>query len=135
MECGSQSLTASRARAAFLLTGGRRGSRLCLLQQEALLGGSGSPYCESCPLKRSLISCFLSFMWSPRLERKDENRPLDKGSDELCLGMSPSAMGLAALEVMQAVHRTWTNSKVRMNGKTRLLQWRDMFDIAVKWRR
>nr|XP_034378354.1 tetratricopeptide repeat protein 13 isoform X4 [Arvicanthis niloticus] len=45
------------------------------------------------------------------------------------------AMGLAALEVMQAVHRTWTNSKVRMNGKTRLLQWRDMFDIAVKWRR
>ncbi|XP_059119805.1 tetratricopeptide repeat protein 13 isoform X6 [Peromyscus eremicus] len=45
------------------------------------------------------------------------------------------AMGLAALEVMQAVHRTWTNSKVRMNGKTRLMQWRDMFDIAVKWRR
>ncbi|XP_064450709.1 tetratricopeptide repeat protein 13 isoform X6 [Mirounga angustirostris] len=45
------------------------------------------------------------------------------------------AMGLAALEVMQAVQRTWTNSKVRMNGKTRLMQWRDMFDIAVKWRR
>ncbi|KAM4693706.1 tetratricopeptide repeat protein 13 isoform 2-T2 [Discoglossus pictus] len=45
------------------------------------------------------------------------------------------AMGLAALEVMQAVHRTWTNSKVRINGKTRLMQWRDMFDIAVKWRR
>nr|XP_006122055.1 tetratricopeptide repeat protein 13-like [Pelodiscus sinensis] len=44
-------------------------------------------------------------------------------------------MGLAALEVMQAVQRTWTNSKVRMNGKTRLMQWRDMFDIAVKWRR
>ena len=35
------------------------------------------------------------------------------------------AMGLAALEVMQAVQRTWTNSKVRMNGKTRLMQWRD----------
>ena len=33
------------------------------------------------------------------------------------------AMGLAALEVMQAVQRTWTNSKVRMNGKTRLMQW------------
>lgn len=47
----------------------------------------------------------------------------------------PLAMGLAALEVMQAVQRTWTNSKVRMNGKTRLMQWRDMFDIAVKWRR
>lgn len=45
------------------------------------------------------------------------------------------AMGLAALEVMQAVLRTWTNSKVRINGKTRLMQWRDMFDIAVKWRR
>ncbi|KAM5163778.1 LOW QUALITY PROTEIN: tetratricopeptide repeat protein 13 [Mantella aurantiaca] len=45
------------------------------------------------------------------------------------------AMGLAALEVMQAVQRTWTNSKVRINGKTRLMQWRDMFDIAVKWRR
>ncbi|XP_032743370.1 tetratricopeptide repeat protein 13 isoform X3 [Rattus rattus] len=45
------------------------------------------------------------------------------------------AMGLAAMEVMQAVQRTWTNSKVRMNGKTRLMQWRDMFDIAVKWRR
>nr|XP_033791562.1 tetratricopeptide repeat protein 13 isoform X2 [Geotrypetes seraphini] len=45
------------------------------------------------------------------------------------------AMGLAALEIMQAVHRTWTNSKIRMNGKTRLMQWRDMFDIAVKWRR
>ena len=45
------------------------------------------------------------------------------------------AMGLAALEVMHAVQRTWTNSKVRMNGKTRLMQWRDMFDIAVKWRR
>ncbi|KAM7173979.1 tetratricopeptide repeat protein 13 isoform 3-T3 [Macrochelys suwanniensis] len=44
------------------------------------------------------------------------------------------AMGLAALEVMQAVQRTWANSKVRMNGKTRLMQWRDMFDIAVKWR-
>ncbi|KAJ8787340.1 hypothetical protein J1605_005745 [Eschrichtius robustus] len=44
-------------------------------------------------------------------------------------------MGLAALEVMQAVQRTWTSSKVRMNGKTRLMQWRDMFDIAVKWRR
>uniref|UniRef100_A0A8C0U3A1 Tetratricopeptide repeat domain 13 n=1 Tax=Cyanistes caeruleus TaxID=156563 RepID=A0A8C0U3A1_CYACU len=46
-----------------------------------------------------------------------------------------SAMGLATLEVMQAVLRTWANSKVRMNGKTRLMQWRDMFDIAVKWRR
>ncbi|XP_045717124.1 tetratricopeptide repeat protein 13 isoform X5 [Phyllostomus hastatus] len=45
------------------------------------------------------------------------------------------AMGLAALEVMQAVQRTWTSSKVRVNGKTRLMQWRDMFDIAVKWRR
>ncbi|XP_063773989.1 tetratricopeptide repeat protein 13 isoform X2 [Pseudophryne corroboree] len=45
------------------------------------------------------------------------------------------AMGLAALEVMQAVQKTWANSKVRINGKTRLLQWRDMFDIAVKWRR
>ncbi|CAH2249426.1 tetratricopeptide repeat 13 isoform X1 [Pelobates cultripes] len=45
------------------------------------------------------------------------------------------AMGLAALEVMQSVQKTWTNSKVRINGKTRLMQWRDMFDIAVKWRR
>ncbi|XP_058022955.1 tetratricopeptide repeat protein 13 isoform X2 [Ahaetulla prasina] len=45
------------------------------------------------------------------------------------------AMGLAVLEVMQAVQRTWVNSKVRMNGKTKLMQWRDMFDIAVKWRR
>nr|XP_028579819.1 tetratricopeptide repeat protein 13 isoform X1 [Podarcis muralis] len=45
------------------------------------------------------------------------------------------AMGLAVIEVMQAVQRTWVNSKVRINGKTRLMQWRDMFDIAVKWRR
>ncbi|XP_062267284.1 tetratricopeptide repeat protein 13 isoform X2 [Platichthys flesus] len=45
------------------------------------------------------------------------------------------AMGLATLEVMQAMHRTWSNSKVRINGKTRQMQWRDMFDIAVKWRR
>lgn len=47
----------------------------------------------------------------------------------------PAAMGLAALEVMQAVQRTWTNAKVRTSGRTRLMQWRDMFDIAVKWRR
>lgn len=33
------------------------------------------------------------------------------------------------------MQRTWTNSKVRVNGKTRQMQWRDMFDIAVKWRR
>lgn len=46
-----------------------------------------------------------------------------------------TAMGLATLEVMQAMHRTWSNSKVRVNGKTRQMQWRDMFDIAVKWRR
>uniref|UniRef100_A0A4W3KG80 Tetratricopeptide repeat domain 13 n=1 Tax=Callorhinchus milii TaxID=7868 RepID=A0A4W3KG80_CALMI len=45
------------------------------------------------------------------------------------------AMGLAALEIMQAVQRTWANSKIRVGGKTRLMQWRDMFDIAVKWRR
>uniref|UniRef100_A0A4W4E8Y3 Tetratricopeptide repeat domain 13 n=1 Tax=Electrophorus electricus TaxID=8005 RepID=A0A4W4E8Y3_ELEEL len=45
------------------------------------------------------------------------------------------AMGLAAIEVMQAVQKTWSNSRVRVNGKTRQLQWRDMFDIAVKWRR
>ncbi|KAM8847017.1 tetratricopeptide repeat protein 13 isoform 2-T2 [Synchiropus picturatus] len=45
------------------------------------------------------------------------------------------AMGLASLEVMQAMQRTWSNSKVRVNGKTRQMQWRDMFDIAVKWRR
>lgn len=44
-------------------------------------------------------------------------------------------MGLATVEVMQAMHRTWSNSKVRVNGKTRQMQWRDMFDIAVKWRR
>ena len=44
-------------------------------------------------------------------------------------------MGLATLEVMQAMYRTWSNSKVRVNGKTRQMQWRDMFDIAVKWRR
>ncbi|XP_051500787.1 tetratricopeptide repeat protein 13-like isoform X2 [Myxocyprinus asiaticus] len=45
------------------------------------------------------------------------------------------AMGLATIEVMQAMQRTWSNSKVRVNGKTRQLLWRDMFDIAVKWRR
>ncbi|XP_077443430.1 tetratricopeptide repeat protein 13 isoform X1 [Stigmatopora argus] len=45
------------------------------------------------------------------------------------------AMGLATLEVMQAMQRTWSNAKVRVNGKTRQMQWRDMFDIAVKWRR
>ncbi|XP_019521377.1 PREDICTED: tetratricopeptide repeat protein 13 [Hipposideros armiger] len=64
-----------------------------------------------------------------------ENQPL---SSVLTISISQpflSAMGLAALEVMQAVQRTWTNAKVRMNGKTRLMQWRDMFDLAVKWRR
>ncbi|KAL4649147.1 tetratricopeptide repeat protein 13 isoform X1 [Arapaima gigas] len=45
------------------------------------------------------------------------------------------AMGLATIELMQAMQRTWSNSKVRVNGKTRPMQWRDMFDIAVKWRR
>uniref|UniRef100_A0A8C1Q2F2 Tetratricopeptide repeat domain 13 n=1 Tax=Cyprinus carpio TaxID=7962 RepID=A0A8C1Q2F2_CYPCA len=45
------------------------------------------------------------------------------------------AMGLATIEVMQAMQRTWSNSKVRVNGKTRQLQWRDMCDSAVKWRR
>ncbi|XP_077409363.1 tetratricopeptide repeat protein 13 isoform X2 [Vanacampus margaritifer] len=45
------------------------------------------------------------------------------------------AMGLATLEVMQAMQRTWSSAKVRVNGKTRQMQWRDMFDIAVKWRR
>ncbi|XP_051909359.1 tetratricopeptide repeat protein 13 isoform X2 [Hippocampus zosterae] len=45
------------------------------------------------------------------------------------------AMGLATLEVMQAMQRTWSNAKVRVNGRTRQMQWRDMFDIAVKWRR
>ncbi|XP_036091455.1 tetratricopeptide repeat protein 13 isoform X2 [Rousettus aegyptiacus] len=45
------------------------------------------------------------------------------------------AMGLAALEVMHAVQRTWANAKVRTGGRTRPMQWRDMFDIAVKWRR
>lgn len=44
-------------------------------------------------------------------------------------------MGLAALEVMHAVQRTWANAKVRTGGRTRPMQWRDMFDIAVKWRR
>lgn len=59
----------------------------------------------------------------------------DKSSDIklfLCFFL---AMGLATLEVMQAMQRTWSNSKVRVNGKTRQMQWRDMFDIAVKWRR
>ncbi|XP_043919624.1 tetratricopeptide repeat protein 13 [Protopterus annectens] len=45
------------------------------------------------------------------------------------------AMGFATLEVMQSLQRTWMNSKIRLNGKTRLMQWKDMFDIAVKWRR
>ncbi|XP_078413535.1 tetratricopeptide repeat protein 13 isoform X2 [Cetorhinus maximus] len=45
------------------------------------------------------------------------------------------AMGLATLEIMQVVQRAWSNSKIRVNGKTRLMQWKDMFDIAVKWRR
>lgn len=48
---------------------------------------------------------------------------------------APAAMGLAALEVMHAVQRTWANAKVRTGGRTRPMQWRDMFDIAVKWRR
>lgn len=51
------------------------------------------------------------------------------------LTVAPAAMGLAALEVMHAVQRTWANAKVRTGGRTRPMQWRDMFDIAVKWRR
>ncbi|XP_048391616.1 tetratricopeptide repeat protein 13 isoform X1 [Stegostoma tigrinum] len=45
------------------------------------------------------------------------------------------AMGFATLEIMQVVQRAWSNSKIRVSGKTRLMQWKDMFDIAVKWRR
>ncbi|KAJ7342230.1 hypothetical protein JRQ81_009754 [Phrynocephalus forsythii] len=44
------------------------------------------------------------------------------------------AMGLAVLEVMQALQRTWVNSKVRMNGKTRLMQWRDIVDTVSFYR-
>ncbi|XP_023604585.1 tetratricopeptide repeat protein 13-like, partial [Myotis lucifugus] len=68
-----------------------------------------------------------------KLPLRRELRPHCPGRHSLTV--SSAAMGLAALEVMQAVQRTWTSSKVRMNGKTRLMQWRDMFDIAVKWRR
>lgn len=44
-------------------------------------------------------------------------------------------MGLATLEIMQVIQRTWANSKIRVAGKTRVMQWKDMFDIGVKWRR
>lgn len=56
------------------------------------------------------------------------------GNNGGCALLCP-AMGLATLEVMQAMQRTWSNAKVRVNGRTRQMQWRDMFDIAVKWRR
>lgn len=68
--------------------------------------------------------------------------PLGRGSRpslrrvlRLVSAAAPAAMGLAALEVMHAVQRTWANAKVRTGGRTRPMQWRDMFDIAVKWRR
>lgn len=80
-----------------------------------------------------VASC--SLHGQPGLTGKVRIGPLERVLMSSVLVCLPLAMGLAALEVMQAVHRTWTNSKVRMNGKTRLLQWRDMFDIAVKWRR
>nr|XP_032804298.1 tetratricopeptide repeat protein 13 isoform X1 [Petromyzon marinus] len=45
------------------------------------------------------------------------------------------AMGMAALEVMQTLQHVWRNGKVRVAGKSRRLTWRDLFDVAVKWRR
>ena len=44
------------------------------------------------------------------------------------------AMGLAILEVAQAAHKNW---KAGRSSKTnhKKATWREMFDVAVKWRR
>lgn len=73
--------------------------------------------------------------WCRLLPPGRGGRPSLRRVLRLVSAAAPAAMGLAALEVMHAVQRTWANAKVRTGGRTRPMQWRDMFDIAVKWRR
>ncbi|RMC12709.1 hypothetical protein DUI87_10234 [Hirundo rustica rustica] len=97
------------------------------------------PYNEVCQYMKGLSHVAMGqFYEGIKAQTKvmlNDPLPGQKASPEYLKVKYLRAMGLATLEVMQAVQRTWANSKVRMNGKTRLMQWRDMFDIAVKWRR
>ncbi|XP_072032463.1 tetratricopeptide repeat protein 13-like [Amphiura filiformis] len=45
------------------------------------------------------------------------------------------AMGLASVEVAQALQKVWTSRKAYRLNDGRKFGWREMFDIAVKWRR
>ena len=45
------------------------------------------------------------------------------------------AMGMASVEVAQILQKVWYNQKAVKNSFGKKFGWRDMFDIAVKWRR
>lgn len=45
------------------------------------------------------------------------------------------AMGLAALDVAQTTQKYWNNPKSTKGWKGRHFSWRDLFEVAVKWRK
>ena len=55
-------------------------------------------------------------------------------------GFMPSArhhraMGLAILDVAQVAHKNWKAGRSSKTNHKKVASWRDMFDVAVKWRR
>ncbi|XP_069786942.1 tetratricopeptide repeat protein 13 isoform X8 [Narcine bancroftii] len=111
--------------------------------QEALKDFKGclqlEPYNEVCQYMRGLghvaMGQFYEGIKAQTKVMLNDPLPGQKASSEYLKVKYLRAMGLATLEIMQVVQRTWANSKIRVGGKTRLMQWKDMFDIAVKWRR
>ncbi|XP_020626195.1 tetratricopeptide repeat protein 13-like isoform X2 [Orbicella faveolata] len=45
------------------------------------------------------------------------------------------AMGLAILDVAQVAHKNWKAGRSSKTNLKKIASWRDMFDVAVKWRR
>ncbi|XP_066916060.1 tetratricopeptide repeat protein 13-like [Clytia hemisphaerica] len=48
---------------------------------------------------------------------------------------SNKAMALAALDVAQTIQSYWNNPKTKKGWKGRSFSWRDIFEVAVKWRK
>jgi len=44
-------------------------------------------------------------------------------------------MGLAILDVAQVAHKNWKAGRSSKTNLKKVASWRDMFDVAVKWRR
>jgi len=44
-------------------------------------------------------------------------------------------MGLAILDVAQVAHKNWKAGRSSKTNLKKIASWRDMFDVAVKWRR